>query len=95
MILSLIGFVLAVCFCFWFAPDIVKQFCKPLTDTLAANDMSAQLVWDEVAEPFMVVIQITLVTAFAIASPWMRAATSHSASVGRRRPAQRAYASAS
>ena len=71
MVLSLIGFVLAVCFCFWFAPDIVKQFCKPLTDTLAANDMSAQLVWDEVAEPFMVVIQITLVTAFAIASPWI------------------------
>ena len=71
MILSLIGFVVAVCVCFWFAPQIVIYFCLPLTDTLAANEMSAQLVWDEVAEPFMVVIQITLVTAFAIASPWI------------------------
>lgn len=71
LVLSLIGFVIAVCLCFWFAPQIVIYFCLPLTDTLAANDMSAQLVWDEVAEGFMVVIQITLITSFAIASPWI------------------------
>ncbi len=71
MILSLIGFIIAVCACFWHAPQIVIYFCMPLTDTLAANDMTAQLVWDEVGEGFMVAIQITLITAFAVASPWI------------------------
>lgn len=71
LVLSLIGFIIAICLCFWFAPQIVIYFCLPLTDALAANEMSAQLVWDEVAEGFMVVIQITLITAFAISSPWI------------------------
>jgi sec-independent protein translocase protein TatC len=71
LILSLIGFIIAVCLCFWFAPEIVTQFCKPLTQALANNKLSTQLIYDEVAEGFMVVIRITLVTAFAIASPWI------------------------
>ena len=71
MILSLVGFVIAVCLCFWFAPQIVTLFCKPLTDALADNGMTTQLSYDEVAEGFMVVIKITLVTAFAFASPWI------------------------
>lgn len=71
LLLSLVGFVIAICFCFWYAPQIVIEFCRPLTETLAKHNINPQLVWDEAFEGFMVVIQITLITAFAIASPWI------------------------
>jgi sec-independent protein translocase protein TatC len=71
MVLGLIGFILALCLCFWFAQDVTAQFCKPLTDALWRHDINPMLVYDEVAEPFMVIIQISMVTAFALASPWI------------------------
>ncbi len=71
MVLSLIGFVVALCFCFWYAPDVVVYFCQPLKTALVNHGINPQLIVDEVAEGFMVVIQISLVTAAAFASPWM------------------------
>ncbi len=71
MVLSLIGFVIALCFCFWFADNVVTYFCQPLKHALQKHEINPQLIVDEVAEGFMVVIQISLVTAFAFASPWI------------------------
>jgi sec-independent protein translocase protein TatC len=71
MILALIGFVIAVVFCFWFADDVLKFFCRPLTEALRRHQINPQLIWDEVVEGFMVYIRITLITAAAMASPWM------------------------
>ena len=71
LILSLIGFVIAVCICFWYAEPVVIFFCQPLKRALLEHQINPQLITDEVAEGFMVVIQITLVTAAAFASPWM------------------------
>ncbi|MGB7160489.1 MAG: twin-arginine translocase subunit TatC [Tepidisphaeraceae bacterium] len=71
MILSLIGFIIALCLCFWFAGDVVTYFCQPLKTALMKHDINPQLITDEVAEGFMVVIQISLVSAAAIASPWI------------------------
>jgi sec-independent protein translocase protein TatC len=71
LIFSMIGFVIALCFCFWYAPEVVTYFCQPLKVALLKHDINPQLITDEVAEGFMVVVKISLVTAAAIASPWM------------------------
>ena len=71
LVLALIGFGIALAVCLFFGTEVVSAFCAPLVDTLAEHDINPQLVTDEVSEGFMVFIQISLISAAAIASPWM------------------------
>jgi sec-independent protein translocase protein TatC len=72
LVYGLIGFGLALILCLIFSKShVVPWFCRPLVKVLAAKDINPQLVVDQVGEGFMVYITIALISAAAIASPWM------------------------
>jgi Sec-independent protein secretion pathway component TatC len=70
LILSIVGVFLAFIVCFVFSDRVITAFCAPLINTLSKHDINTQLITDEVGEGFMVAIQISLITALAIAGPW-------------------------
>lgn len=71
LILGLAGFVVALLACLFYGSSLVTAFCQPLIDALIANRINPQLVVNEVSEGFMVLIRISVITASAIASPWI------------------------
>jgi sec-independent protein translocase protein TatC len=71
MIFGLIGFILAAAVCLFYGKRVMTAFCAPLTRTLLERDINPQMIYTEVGEPFMVFIQISLITAAAISAPWM------------------------
>jgi sec-independent protein translocase protein TatC len=71
MIFGLIGFVVAAAVCLFYGKTVMVAFCAPLTKTLQERDINPQMIYTEVGEPFMVFIQISLITAAAISAPWM------------------------
>jgi sec-independent protein translocase protein TatC len=72
LILGLAGFIVVLLLCLVFAKSyVVPAFCKPLIDVLQSYDINPQLVTGDVSEGFMVFIQISLISAGALASPWM------------------------
>ncbi len=68
---ALIGFVVALAVCLFYGQKVMTIFCAPLVDTLVEQQINPQLIVDEVGEGFMVYIKISLISAAAIASPWM------------------------
>jgi sec-independent protein translocase protein TatC len=72
LIYALVGFVIAACVCLFFGRSyIIPIFCKPLTTTLAKYGLPPQLHSDEVPDVFTAFLKISLISAAAIASPWM------------------------
>jgi sec-independent protein translocase protein TatC len=71
MILALIGFVVVMLFCLIFGQQVMAYFCKPLIDVLKEYDVTPQIYFTQVSDPFMVYIKIALISAAAIASPWI------------------------
>jgi sec-independent protein translocase protein TatC len=57
--------------CLFFGQQVVSAFCQPLVIILEKYDINPQLVTDEVGEGFMTYITISLISAAAVASPWM------------------------
>jgi len=71
MIFGLLGFVVAAAVCLFYGKRVMTAFCAPLTKTLLERNINPQMIYTEVGEPFMVFIQISLITAAAFAAPWM------------------------
>src|SRR5947207_2019009 len=71
LILALVGFVLACVVCFIFGDRVVWYFCRPLAMALEANKLPPTVYAVEVGEKFMVYVKISMITAFAFASPWI------------------------
>jgi sec-independent protein translocase protein TatC len=71
IILGLGGFILALAVCLIFGDHVFVWFCKPLYKVLAAKGLNTQLHYDELGEGFTTWIQVCLVTATAVASPWL------------------------
>jgi sec-independent protein translocase protein TatC len=71
MILALIGFLVVFAVCLYFGTDVLSAFCAPLVNTLARHDINPQVVTDEVGEGFMTFIRISVISAAALASPWI------------------------
>ena len=71
MIFGLIGFVIAAAVCLFYGKKVMVAFCAPLTRTLYERNINPQMIYNEVGEPFMVFIQISLITAAAFSAPWM------------------------
>ena len=71
MILALIGFAVVLGVCLFFGTDVLSAFCAPLVNVLAKHDINPQVVTDEVGEGFMTFIEISVICATAIASPWI------------------------
>lgn len=68
---ALIGYGLVLTACLFYGDQVVAAFCQPLVEVLDKKGINSQLVIDEVGEGFMVFIQISMISAAAIASPWI------------------------
>src|SRR5207247_9891716 len=71
LILALLGFAIVLGVCLFFGTDVLSAFCAPLVNTLAKHDINPQVVTDEVGEGFMTFIEISVISATALASPWI------------------------
>jgi sec-independent protein translocase protein TatC len=72
LILALIGFVLAAVVCLFIGRDtILPFFAKPLTDVLKVHGLPTQLHSDEIPDVFSTFLEISLICAAAVASPWI------------------------
>jgi sec-independent protein translocase protein TatC len=65
------GYVIVLIACFFYGDQVVATFCAPLVKVLKKQGINPQLVIDEVGEGFMVYIQISMISAAALASPWL------------------------
>ena len=72
LVYALIGFVLAAVFCLYFGRShIIPTFVRPLTETQMKFGLPPQLHSDEVADIFGAYLNISLISAAVIASPWI------------------------
>jgi sec-independent protein translocase protein TatC len=69
---GIIGFIIAAIICFIFSKSfILPFFLRPLTDAQLKNNLPQSIMFTEVAEPFMVYMEVALICAGAFASPWL------------------------
>jgi sec-independent protein translocase protein TatC len=72
LILALVGFVIAAVFCLYFGRTVIfPVFTRPLTQTQMKFGLPPQLHSDEVADIFGAYLNISLISAAVIASPWI------------------------
>lgn len=71
MILALIGFAIVFAVCLFFGQDVMSAFCAPLVRVLRDYDINPQIYFTQISDAFMVFIKISLISAAAIAAPWI------------------------
>jgi sec-independent protein translocase protein TatC len=71
LVFALVGFALVLVLCLVYGRRVETAFCAPLINELESHSINPQLVVDELGEGFMVYISISLISAAALASPWM------------------------
>lgn len=71
LIFALLGFGIVLIACFFFGREVMSYFCKPLMEVLLDNEISPQVYFTDLSEPFMVYMKICLISAASIASPWI------------------------
>ena len=72
LVYGLIGFAVVLVVCLVFSKShVIPWFCQPLVQVLKSRDINPQLVVDQVGEGFMVYITMSLISAAAVASPWI------------------------
>src|SRR5665213_679630 len=71
LILSLSGIFVATLACLTFSEKVMVFFCAPLITQLIKHDINPQLVYINLTDPFMTYLKITLISAGAIAGPWI------------------------
>ncbi len=71
LILGLGGYLLAAIFCFIFGEKVVVIFCRPLMIALEKAHLPPLVYTRETQEAFMVYIKISMISAAALAGPWL------------------------
>jgi sec-independent protein translocase protein TatC len=71
LFLGAMGFILAFIFWMVMGTRAVEIFCRPLIIAFKRNHLPPQIYFTEIAEPFMVYIRVSMILAFATASPWL------------------------
>ena len=71
LIYAMVGFAVATALCLFFGSDVLSIFCRPLVETLQSKEVNPQLVMNNVGDGFRVYLEISLICACVIASPWM------------------------
>jgi sec-independent protein translocase protein TatC len=71
LVLGLIGFTIAFAVCCVYGKQVIGIFCMPLVVAMRDAHVSPQIYYTEVADTFMVYMEISLISAAAVASPWM------------------------
>src|SRR3954447_7818782 len=70
LILGLGAFLPLALVCLFLGRPLVAWFLKPLMVALERNHLPPQVYFTETGESFMVYIQVSLIVAAVIASPW-------------------------
>ncbi len=71
LFLALLGYVVVLVVCFVYGERVIAGFCAPLVKVLSKHGINEQLVIEEVGEAFMVYIKISMISAAALAAPWI------------------------
>ncbi len=71
LILALVGFVVIAAVCLWFGKDLLSLFCAPLVHALQGYDLSPQLHSGQLPDVFMSTIELSLICAGLLSSPWI------------------------
>jgi Tat protein translocase TatC len=71
LILSISGLFVAVLACLTFSERVMVFFCAPLTTQLMKHGIAPQVYYSNLTDPFMTYLKITLISAAAIAGPWI------------------------
>ncbi|MGN6628131.1 MAG: twin-arginine translocase subunit TatC [Tepidisphaeraceae bacterium] len=71
MIFGILGFAVAAALCLLFGKDVVSIFCRPLIDTLLKKEINPMLFINNVGDGFMVYLEISMISATVLASPWI------------------------
>src|SRR5438445_6684849 len=70
MILGLVGFFVAIILCLAFTERVVEIFCAPLVKAMSRAGLNPQMVYHSPQSPFMIYVQMSLISAAVIAGPW-------------------------
>ncbi len=71
LVLGLLGFVAAAIVCFIYGEQVMTIFCQPLINSLRKYDLNPQIYLTKITDAFVVYMQISLISAFAITAPWL------------------------
>ncbi len=71
LIYGLVGFGVMLVFCLIFGQRVTAAFCAPLIETLQSRHLNPQVYYTDVADAFTVFLKISLISATALASPWL------------------------
>jgi len=71
MILGMVGFVVATIVCMALGERVMIVFCKPYLTAARDAHVTPQFVYTQISEVFMNYLKVSLISALAIASPWM------------------------
>lgn len=71
MIIGLLGFAVTLGACLLFGDRVLEIFCAPLTRVQLDMGLNPQIHYDDVGEGFMVWLEVNVITAVALASPWI------------------------
>lgn len=71
MILGLLGFAAAIFICVLFTERLIVFFCALLTVQMVKHNLPPSMVYTQITEAFMTYLRIWLISAAALAGPWM------------------------
>jgi len=71
LIKALAGLAVALVGCCIFGNQVLLAFCRPLYNVLESKGLNTQLRYDTIGEPLTTWLAVNLITAAAIASPWI------------------------
>ncbi|MBC7782670.1 MAG: preprotein translocase subunit TatC [Burkholderiales bacterium] len=71
LIFAIIGFAVAMGVSLYFGKDMLSIFCKPMIDVLLENEVNPMLFISNISDGFMVYIQVSMISAAVMASPWI------------------------
>jgi Tat protein translocase TatC len=71
LILGLLGYVAAFAICAALGKHVIWFFCRPLEMALIHNDINPQVYFTDVSGPFVTYMEISMICAAVLASPWL------------------------
>jgi sec-independent protein translocase protein TatC len=71
MIIGLLGFAVAIVICVTFTERVIVFFTAPYVTQLVKHHLNPQMYYRELTEVFMTYLKIWMISAAALAGPWM------------------------
>ncbi|HWB53179.1 MAG TPA: twin-arginine translocase subunit TatC [Tepidisphaeraceae bacterium] len=71
LLLGLGGFVIAFIGCCLFGDTVIGVFCRPLVIAMRDANVNPQIYYNQISDGFMVYMEMSVISALAISSPWI------------------------